>query len=448
MTSNIKSFSVYGLFGTNDVHIPFDEDVKILIGENGIGKTQVLSMFYYTLMGDFRSLLQFAFEKLEIVFLRNIIKISKSDLNTLSLEYSSILELVERYGMEKVIEFRNLEHADVSEKLTNNIFLKEIFTKKVDFFDNVYKNNAYFSRLPKKITILLQNFDKNKRILIQQLSEEIIFLPTFRRIEFDLHNLGYDTKDIELNKENILIQFGMRDVGERFEKIEEDIENLLKNGLSDFTKNILEIVAEINPKIANDAVFDKINEEDLDIIFARVGNGLEQNVKDTIKEAVKTKQFKNPFAGFLLQKLIEIYEKQKTLDNSIKAFRDVCNGYLINKKVFYDESAIKIYLKSDATNAEIELSKLSSGEKQIISIFSKIYLSEAEKRFIVLFDEPELSLSVFWQKKLLPDIMKSKKCNFLLAVTHSPFIFDNDLDKYAIGLNEYIKPANQVPVAL
>jgi len=49
-----------------------------------------------------------------------------------------------------------------------------------------------------------------------------------------------------------------------------------------------------------------------------------------------------------------------------------------------------------------------------------------------------------WQKQLLPDIINSKKCDFLLAVTHSPFIFDNELDMYAVGLNEYIKPIKDV----
>ena len=87
---------------------------------------------------------------------------------------------------------------------------------------------------------------------------------------------------------------------------------------------------------------------------------------------------------------------------------------------------------------------LSSEEKQIISIFSKIYLSDRDKRFIVLFDEPELSLSMLWQKQLLPDIVNSNKCDFLLAVTHSPFIFDNELDKYAVGLSEYITPTKEV----
>jgi predicted ATPase len=157
-----------------------------------------------------------------------------------------------------------------------------------------------------------------------------------------------------------------------------------------------------------------------------------------VKNIIIKKEYKNQLHGYLLQNLIDIYEKQKELDNSVKLFRDVCNKYLINKEVFYDESAIKIFIKSHFTRDEIKLSKLSSGEKQIVSIFSKVYLSEKNKRFIVLFDEPELSLSMIWQKQLLPDILDSKKCDFLLAVTHSPFIFDNELDRYAVGLSEYV----------
>jgi hypothetical protein len=46
---------------------------------------------------------------------------------------------------------------------------------------------------------------------------------------------------------------------------------------------------------------------------------------------------------------------------------------------------------------------------------------------------------MIWQQQLLPDIINSGKCELLLAVTHSPFIFDNELDKYAIeSLNIYL----------
>ncbi len=64
---------------------------------------------------------------------------------------------------------------------------------------------------------------------------------------------------------------------------------------------------------------------------------------------------------------------------------------------------------------------------------SELYLGE-EKSYIVIFDEPELSLSVEWQKKQLPDIIRSRRCAFLVAATHSPFVFENELDPYARSL--------------
>jgi len=64
---------------------------------------------------------------------------------------------------------------------------------------------------------------------------------------------------------------------------------------------------------------------------------------------------------------------------------------------------------------------------------------ESSEEFILLFDEPELSLSIEWQKLLLPDILKSGKCRLLLAVTHSPFIFDNELDLNANDLDIFVR---------
>ena len=86
---------------------------------------------------------------------------------------------------------------------------------------------------------------------------------------------------------------------------------------------------------------------------------------------------------------------------------------------------------------KIDLHMLSSGEKQIVSLFSNIYL-EKEPNMIVFFDETELSLSIEWQKMLLKDIIDSNKCKFLFATTHSPFIFDQ-LIEYTSDLSEYSK---------
>jgi predicted ATP-dependent endonuclease of OLD family len=234
----------------------------------------------------------------------------------------------------------------------------------------------------------------------------------------------------------------MDDVQRRFDKVQNDIEDLLKKGLSVFLKNVLKIVMTKNNPPIDKGIFEEINDEDLTIIFARAKD-LDADIKEMVWDSVRKRKFNDTLSGLIFQKLVELYKNQKELDRAIILFKDTCNKYLVEKKVFYDESGIKIFIKSDLTGEEIKLKHLSSGEKQIISMFSKIYLSEANQKFIVLFDEPELSLSILWQKQLLPDIVNSGKCVFLLAVTHSPFIFKNELDDYAIGLNEYITPTNK-----
>ena len=65
-----------------------------------------------------------------------------------------------------------------------------------------------------------------------------MYFPTFRRVEEDLHNLGYD-EDKLLNQEDTIIQFGMDDVSRKFKSIENKIDRLLKDGFSKISSEIL-----------------------------------------------------------------------------------------------------------------------------------------------------------------------------------------------------------------
>jgi predicted ATPase len=95
----------------------------------------------------------------------------------------------------------------------------------------------------------------------------------------------------------------------------------------------------------------------------------------------------------------------------------------------------------DADRQQLELRMLSSGEKQIVSLFSHIYLSGV-RDFFVIIDEPELSLSVPWQQRFLPDLINTDRCTGLVAVTHSPFIWENTLEKYVRGPADFVENAN------
>ncbi|MDD1434764.1 ATP-binding protein [Dolichospermum sp. ST_sed3] len=404
-TSNIKSFSVYGLFGTEEnVIIPFNDNIKILIGENGIGKTQILNIFYYTLTRNFFKLGEFNFDKLILEFRdKKSIKISKSSVDELIKEiYENpiVKDFIDEVGYSQfeILRTRFIQSKGNKRKLEmefeyNPKFRKYPIRHIFRAFELIEMNrgnlsNSFFSNCEKEIECGIEGSD-------------IMYFPTYRRVEEDLHNLGYNNDEL-LNQENTLIQFGMDDVQKRFNQIESTIDKLLKEGFSKITSEILSQLVKGFSHTDN-SFLSKVDKNDIEIILARVGKELSENDKDEIRQSVLNQSFENPSLTYILKKLVEIYEKQKELDNSVKKFRDICNQYLINKKVFYDESAIKIFIKSEKTDSEIALSKLSSGEKQIISIFSKIYLSDSKKRFIVLFDEPELSLSIFWQRTLLPD---------------------------------------------
>lgn len=436
----IKSFEIEGLFGTDNVLIPFNQNVKILIGENGIGKTQVLNIFYYTLTQNYFRLSECNFQSIKLTFHNDTcIEITKKQIDEYLEEISKVpivKDFINEFGF---AQFEFLRNKFFQNKKKININEGNyLFTSKMYRRFPIVRLYRIFEELPiNKENQTVLHLDACKSEITTQIDNfEIMYFPTFRRVEEDLHSLGYNEEELSLYQGNPLIQFGMDDVQKRFNNIENTIDRILKEGFTQFTTEILNVV--VDESEPNDINFlEKINESDIELILSRVGNFIPTTQKEAIKSIVANKQQKNPLSGYLLQKLIDIYEKQKELDNSVKVFRDACNKYLINKKVFYDESAIKINIISEKTKSEISLNKLSSGEKQIISMFSKVYLSNSDKRFIILFDEPELSLSTIWQRQLLPDILNSKKCDFLLAVTHSPFIFENELDQYAVGLSEY-----------
>lgn len=106
----------------------------------------------------------------------------------------------------------------------------------------------------------------------------------------------------------------------------------------------------------------------------------------------------------------------------------ICNSYLNDKRFIIDGDSLKLKLN----NGQFEYladSMFSSGDKQIVSIF--FYLIFQEKEYFVIIDEPELSVSMFWQEKILLDILNAN-CSGILVATHSPFIFKNTLRKYTM----------------
>ncbi len=438
-STRIKQFKINGLFGRRDVCLNLQKEVNIFIGENGLGKTTILNCLYYVLKRNFTRLETINFRSIDVLFKGSdkVYSITKTDL----IDYNRSTNKTRKYYIDDYFELmigelgftpEDIKHFSL-EKLDK---LAMILSTQENIPQSIIKQNllrygsmAGFKTLgsekrgdKKKVTELSMAIDK-------YVDERIIYLPTYRRIENDFSNLNIRT-DSALNSE-ILIRFGMDDVQKSIDEILEKIRKVAMEGYSGMTGILLRQYT-----TGVDVPRNRIHQIDLHvarIVLDRLGDKIEKETRESILNLINSGQIYDEHYTYLLNlltKLIDNYDDQKHYDDRINGFVSTCNKYLNDKQFCYDPSNLTLSIRMNnmfSDSDTVELTHLSSGEKQIISLFSKLYL-ETEDKSIVIIDEPELSLSLSWQQMLLPDIMRSQNCSLLVTVTHSPFIFENEFD--------------------
>lgn len=434
--TNIEYVNIIGLFGRYNVKVSLDNQVNIFIGENGLGKTTILNCVYYILKKKFLKLLEIQFLEIHVKFKKekNSYIISVDDILEFKKEKSISLKLFENNILENELESnKELELYEKEEKIlkTGLDNLEDMSS----FLENNLKNSKF-----KKGNS--NNVFKLEKAISKYIKQRIIYLPTYRRIESEPETFKSQSKYFSFGglglseKEDSPIKFGMSDVKKSIDKILNEIRSIAMKKFSEMTRVLLKQY--VDNKFLNS--HKNIKVETLKIVLDRLGEEIEEEYKTKILDLVNDKKIKdNKYLLNLIEKLIDSYNEQKQYDDRIKKFSDTCNQYLNDKYFYYNQSTLSLEIFLDSISKEniIELTQLSSGEKQIISLFSKLYL-ESDENSIIIIDEPELSLSLKWQKMLLPDIIKTENCDLLLTVTHSPFIFDNEFDDYAKEIRKYI----------
>ena len=95
------------------------------------------------------------------------------------------------------------------------------------------------------------------------------------------------------------------------------------------------------------------------------------------------------------------------------------------KKINRDKNQIEFLLN----NREIKYFQLSSGEKQLIIILLTVLIQD-NKPSILFMDEPEISLHIEWQMKIIQYIRELNPNVQVIMATHSPaLIMEGWMDK-------------------
>lgn len=474
MNFELKRFSLRKLYGYKDIDLIFNGKNTIIIAENGAGKTTLINALKSTLRGEIDELRKVRCEFIEIEIGKRFFSIKIAELgftdfltsafvpssfNSLKLyvESSQIDDMLSFARSRPVREARSTSwydriyktspyaRSDIDSMLNE---LKRGFNK---FYHSLNENDLFSATLPEKTESVIK-LDEIKKIASDI---DVIYLPTYRRIEkatlrdrfnreesdhFSMVD-GEFIKMASSQESSTNIEFGLYDVEKKLKEISSSIERRSSLGYRSLSATIIEdmmtgkVNAPTKPKLPS------ISE--LSRFLGRVVNKDKEGNNRIIEEVTAIMENKeqlanNKMLNYFLSKLKGVIDSTKELELKIENFVSVCNKYLQlsddSKSLNYDVESLQVVVKDVFTNNPIELEDLSSGEKQIISLMAHMYLDHTRKK-IVLIDEPELSLSLEWQEHVLLDISNSPSVVQMLAITHSPFVFNNELKNEVKTLN-------------
>lgn len=151
---------------------------------------------------------------------------------------------------------------------------------------------------------------------------------------------------------------------------------------------------------------------------------------NSVNNVIESDGNKTTFLDVEIDKEIERLNKDHRNKNELQErFINSLSKFLeeTNKKVEFVDDQIEIILIS---GKRIDYRNLSSGERQLIFIFLKV-INGGVDNSLILMDEPEISLHLSWQEKLLTEITSANSSSQMIIVTHSPaLVMDGWLDNF------------------
>jgi len=438
MGARLLEFSVDNLYGLYNHKVKFNqsEEICILHGPNGVGKTALLKCINYLFSSDFESLSKIPFHKINAV-LDSGVNISLTRLSP----NPSVLDAIQSLSTRKL---------EVVIFLKEKVIAKHTFSpsaaRKVNqHFITWYGQNAD-ERLKEKVVYMeddvgdiydarvdeaLDSITKGKRksgakhvrTLLNSFS--VHFVETNRLFR---HNVGSDAAIIgggsgktvhtvqECAKDLILrISSALKNYGAKSQQLDQS-----------FPHRFISVTM---PPMEVDELKEKLSQ---------IGAKLKDLRSIGLLDADSVQPFDIESLDFVEKNKIEIMslyvrDSQAKLEvfDSILARVQLLLGSINlkfrNKRVLLSK-ARGFFVKLDSGD-ELSLDLLSSGEQhELVLMYELLFKVPAET--LVLIDEPELSLHVSWQKAFLPELISiAREVGFTAVVaTHSPFIVGDRYD--------------------
>ena len=412
----IKSIKIQGLYGRFNYDIKFsNEDVTIITGPNGYGKTTILNIISWISKYKFEKIRKLEFKEINISADDKKFIIHKRK-NNLVINGLEVLDPYKRIFINR----------DKAKKSSIDDYIIYKIDKELKLYSKCNNSNARDNLYSKFIMdeVIEQNLFGEGKVKN--------FIPESTKLRSDIKkSLGkvYFIQEQRLIKGNTNGEKDIVDVignlPEKFKKIITEVSNNYSNVSNNLDSTYPERLFQTE---------DGISEYDYQIKIQEMSNKFEKLKKYDIsdmKEFSKKFSFNTEFGRALkvyFDDFDEKYRQYEDLIDKLDLFVESINSKLQFKEIKVSRvDGIKVI---DDKKNEIKLKDLSSGEKQEIALFFEL-IFETDKGTTILIDEPELSLHVMWQKKFMNDIISvaNRMELKIIVATHSPQIIGRHRDK-------------------
>lgn len=366
----VKRLEVYGLFGRRaPIKVDFNDDVNIITGRNGAGKTTFLKLLWYILSGNITQ------AALEI------------DFDTVFVETSSYNCRVFRQSETTCkAEFQLVgEPREIIEDNYGN-----------DGEDGYFLNDA-------------------RDVLSERISPigSSLFFPTFRRIEGGFSMIGSKGSSTGQNSRPTRdLEDAMTSLSRKLSREQHTFVSSIST--VDVESLLLKSYAELSEK--SNKLQQNVSAEIIEKI-----RGYRNETEDFNNTSAHSIFSANMVIDDVQRRIESMELERQSIMSSLNAVQALASrlfghtGIKFGRRINFGEAASAI--NSDA---------LSAGEKQMLSF---ICYNAFRSDCVVLIDEPELSLHVDWQRSLFPTLLEQESGNQFIIATHSPFIYSKYPDK-------------------
>lgn len=414
----IKHAKIEGVWGWKTVETGFFDDVSIFIGANGTGKTTFINILVSILRVDVQALEDLWFENATIIFENN--EGSKKSQRKLT-----VSRITDHFG-DEALHYKISRQAFVIPSLAGRN-LKSVYSQR-------------------RILPVIEN--------VRELIQGIVSFSSLSVSRAGINDIdNYDLDEKIKNARNTSIDNTLQDLMNRLKVYQLKKAEILKEIAREFQEEVF-ISVLYNPEIDSSVGLREILDTDLKKEMQDFQNTYyEMGILNTQRKGKAKEQIKKHFQA--IQESIDYLQENLSQNKSVfdvdkifafpllKRTRNILNvGRIAERKrkalfnplenykselsgFFKDKSAL---LLSDGTihfkdhqrgGEEYDCFKLSSGEKQVLILLTESLLQGGDSK-IFIADEPELSLHIDWQSKILPSIRKLNSNAQIIVATHSP----------------------------